>query len=59
MVSPLFLCSLVLSREYQCLSEGFIGGYLTRCSHSSYAGVLSSLPTLPHRGDSYGAERIV
>ena len=50
MVSPLFLCSLVLYKEYQCLSEGFIGGYLTRRSHSSYAGFISSLSVLPRRG---------
>lgn len=58
MVSPLFLCSLVLSREYQCLLEGFIGGYLTRRSHSSYDGALSSLPA-PVVEVAHGAERIV
>ena len=50
MVSLLFLCSLVLSREYQCLLEGFIGGYLTRRSYSSYAGFISFLSVLPRRG---------
>ena len=36
-----------------------MGRCLTQRPVSSYAGVLSSLPTLPHRGGSYGAERIV
>lgn len=58
MVSPLFLCSPVLSRGYQCLSEGFMGGHLTRCPHCSYDGALSSLPALVAEV-AYGAERIV
>ena len=50
MVSPLLLRSL---GDIGTCQKVFAGGCLTQHPHAPYAGAISSLSALPHRGGSW------